>query len=429
MRKISSWGRLNKYNHDIIYLNNPKKHIDFNKSLGIAIGNGRSYGDVGLNPNGVVWNTTSLNNFIKFDCKTGLIACESGVLLRDIQEFVIPLGWMLPVTPGTQLVTVGGAVANDIHGKNHHQFGTFGDHVIAFGLMRTNGEYFRCSRDLKSNWFSASVGGMGLTGIIMDVEIQLKKVPSAWLKTETIPYSQLNDFFQLSDNSEQTWEYTVSWIDCLSKVGRGLFMRANSIDGGSDTEKRGRELRIPFEPPISLINRFSLLAFNTAYYKFNSCMNNIKTVHYQKFFYPLDNILEWNKIYGPKGFFQYQSVVPKDIGVDVTRAMLSEIARSGEGSFLAVLKNFGNHKSVGMMSFPMPGVTIALDFPNNGDRTEKLFKRLDAIVSEANGRIYLAKDARMPRNLFEKSYSNLNEFIKYRDPGISSALSRRLMGS
>lgn len=205
-------------------------------------------------------------------------------------------------------------------------------------------------------------------------------------------------------------------------------MRGNPADVGPRTVPQGHNLIVPFVPPISLVNRLSLRLFNMAYFNFKKWQSGRAIVHYEPFFYPLDNILEWNRIYGPKGFFQYQSVVPRALGRDAVQAMLGEIARSGDGSFLAVLKTFGNRQPVGMLSFPQPGVTLALDFPNQGGRTLKLFERLDAIVREAGGRIYPAKDARMPRELFEAGYPLLNEFLKYRDPGISSALSRRLMG-
>lgn len=390
---------------------------------------GRSYGDACLNPNGVLWKTTGLDRFISLDETTGRLICEAGVLLRDIHRLAIPLGWMLPVTPGTQLVTVGGAIANDVHGKNHHGFGCFGDHVLWIKLVRTDGSIMECRPDSLPDWFSATVGGLGLTGVITETEIQLRKVAGPWLNTETIPYGNLDEFFCLADESETDWEHTVSWIDCISgSGGRGLFMRGNPCDVGSRPIPKARKLTMPFVPPMSLVNQLTLRPFNTAYFnlKKNQAAKNIE--YYEAFFYPLDNLLEWNRMYGPKGFYQYQSVVPWKHGLDVTQAMLGEIARVGDGSFLAVLKTFGNRQAVGMLSFPQPGVTLALDFPNRGDRTLKLFERLDAIVREAGGRIYPAKDARMPRDLFEAGYPRINEFIKHRDPGISSAMSRRLMG-
>lgn len=397
---------------------------------GIACGMGRSYGDVCLNAEGVIWNTTGLDHFIQFDENTGRLVCEAGVLLRDIQRFMIPRGWILPVTPGTQLVTVGGSIANDVHGKNQHVQGSFGDHVRRIRLARTDGEIVECSPGLRPEWFAATVGGLGLTGVIVEAEIQLRRVPGPWLDTETLPYANLDQFFMLADESEAGWEHTVSWIDCLAGGGgRGIFMRGNSTDVGVRPESQKRKLTMPLEPPVSLVNKVSLRAFNTAYFHLKKRQSGRAIAHYEPFFYPLDNLLEWNKIYGPRGFFQYQSVVPREVGQDAVQAMLREIAKSGAGSFLAVLKTFGNRKAAGMLSFPRAGVTLALDFPNNGTPTLRLLDRLDAIVSQAGGRIYLAKDARMSRSLFEAGYPRLNEFLKFRDPGISSELSRRLMGN
>jgi FAD/FMN-containing dehydrogenase len=396
---------------------------------GLAYGNGRSYGDVCLNPGGGLWLTTSLDHFVSFDECTGILTCEAGVLLRDIQRLMLPRGWMLSVTPGTQLATVGGAIANDVHGKNHHRVGSFGDHVAEIHLIRTDGETIVCGPNLKPDWFAATVGGLGLTGVILDVRLQLRRVAGPWLGTETLPYQNLDEFFALADGSEEGWEHTVSWIDCISSGGRGIFMRGNHVERSGEASRAGKRLSVPFVPPIPLINRLSLRPFNAAYYHMQSAKAGRGIAHYEKFFYPLDNILNWNRIYGPQGFYQYQSVVPRDVGEDAVKAMLGQIAKSGDGSFLAVLKTFGNRQPVGMLSFPKPGVTLALDFPNKGERTLKLFERLDVIVREAGGRIYAAKDARMPRDLFESGYPQLGEFKNYRDPGISSALSRRLMGN
>ena len=390
---------------------------------------GRSYGDVCLNSNGVLWNTAGLDHFISFDQNTGLLFCEAGVMLRDIQKLAIPRGWILPVTPGTQMVTVGGAIANDIHGKNHHLLGSFGDHVQNIKLVRTDGQIIECGPQIQPDWFAATVGGLGLTGVITQALIQLRPIASPWLNTQTISFANLNEFFHLADESEADWEHNVSWIDCLSSSGRGLFMRANPIDAGPHSEPISRKRNVPFTPPVSLVNRLSLQTFNLAYYYLKKLRAGSYIEHYEPFFYPLDNLLEWNRMYGPKGFFQYQSVVPHGLGQHAIDAMLREIARSGDGSFLATLKTFGNRQPVGMMSFPQPGVTLALDFPNQGARTHRLFENLDAIVREAGGRIYPAKDARMPRDLFEAGYPRLSEFLKYRDPGISSGLSRRLMGN
>jgi len=432
MKPVTSWGRLSAESHRLLFLNDPANVasvIGKGPHPGLAYGKGRSYGDACLNPLGVLWMTAGMDDFISFDDDTGRLVCESGVTLRDIQRMAMPRGWILPVTPGTQMVSVGGAIANDVHGKNHHAQGSFGDHVRRLHLVRTNGETIECGPQLQPEWFSATVGGLGLTGVIVAAEIQLKRVAGPWLETEIIPYETLDEFFQLSDDSEAEWEHTVSWIDCLSRTGaRGLFMRGNAVDIGSRPAPAVRKRAMPIVPPFSLVNRLSLRPFNFAYYHLNRLKPTKAIAYYESFFYPLDNLLEWNRMYGPKGFFQYQSVVPRDVGREAIQAMLHEISRSGEGSFLAVLKTFGNRQPVGMLSFPQPGVTLALDFPNHGPRTTQLFDRLDAIVREARGRIYPAKDARMPRDLFEAGYPQLAAFHNFRDSGISSGLSRRLMG-
>ena len=433
MRPVSSWGRLSADPHHVVGLSDPRKvreALACGGAPGVAHGMGRSYGDACLNPQGTLWLTTGLDHFIAFDDRTGRLVCEAGVLLRDIQRLAVPRGWILPVTPGTQLVTVGGAIANDVHGKNHHVLGAFGDHVQHLTLLRTDGETIQCGPDERPDWFAATVGGVGLTGVIVQAEIQLRRIPGPWLETETIPYANLDEFFQLADGSEAQWEHTVSWIDCIpGSGGRGVFMRGNPVAAERQPVPPGRQLTMPIVPPVSLVNRLSLRPFNMAYYHLKKWRAGRAVTHYEPFFYPLDNLLEWNRMYGPRGFFQYQSVVPRGVARDAVQSMLQEIARFGDGSFLAVLKTFGNREPAGMLSFAQPGATLALDFPNHGERTQKLFARLDAIVTEARGRIYLAKDARMPRALFEAGYPRLPEFLKYRDPGISSGLSRRLMGS
>lgn len=396
---------------------------------GLAFGMGRSYGDVCLNPGGTLWRTSGLDLFIHLDQQTGVLECEAGVTVRDIQRMGLPRGWMLPVTPGTQMVSVGGAIANDVHGKNHHLVGSFGDHVRHLVLLRTDGSVIECGPDLRSDWFAATVGGIGLTGVIVRATLQLRASAGPWLAADTVPYGDLAEFFTLADVSEADWEHTVSWIYCLSPRGRGLFMRANPVAAGRAAPARAAPCTMPLVPPVSLVNRLSLRPFNTAYYHLTRRAPSPRLVDYQTFFYPLDNLLEWNRMYGPRGFFQYQSVVPRAVGADAVKEMLAAIASSGQGSFLAVLKTFGERQALGMMSFPQPGATLALDFPNRGAATLALLDRLDAIVREARGRIYMVKDARMPRDLFEAGYPRLAEFLQYRDPGISSAMSRRLIGS
>jgi FAD/FMN-containing dehydrogenase len=444
MKPMSAWGRLSNDLHNVQVLNDRAyvAPVLAGYQPGLAYGNGRSYGDVCLNPFGNLWHTAGLNKFIAFDEATGRLVCEAGVLLRDIQRLFVPRGWMLPVTPGTQLITVGGAIANDVHGKNHHAVGSFGDHVLGLTLARTSNEVLSLDWDRAPAMMSATVGGMGLTGVVVTAELQLRRVGSPWLLTETLPYQGLSEFFELADASEQDWEHTVSWIDCLAgKTARGIFMRANHMTAQEVAAKpslrqrlaaqrskmQKQPLSMPFVPPISLVNGLSLKPFNMAYYQLQKMKRGFDVAHYEPFSYPLDNLQHWNRMYGPRGFYQYQCVVPREVGQFAVQAMLDAIAASGEGSFLAVLKTFGNREAKGMLSFPQPGVTLALDFPNRGERTIKLFEQLDAIVREANGRLYTAKDARMPRDLFEVGYPRLSEFTAYRDAGISSTMSRRLM--
>jgi hypothetical protein len=432
MRPILSWGRLSASPHEVLACTSVSQALEViqTRHPGLPFGNGRSYGDACLNRDGILWATGGLDHLIDFNRETGRLTAEAGVLLRDIQALVVSAGWMLPVTPGTQLITIGGAIANDVHGKNHHMQGSFSDHLLRIKLLRTDGETLECGPELNKPWFVATVGGIGLTGLIVEAEIQLKRVHGPWLMAETIPYANIGEFFKYSDESETDWEHTVSWIDCLAdKGGRGLFMRANPCKTDAGPAPNLKKKRIPFVPPISLVNKLTLRPFNEAYYWLNQRKAGTpEIVHYQPFFYPLDNIKDWNKMYGSRGFYQYQSVVPRAVGQDATVEMLKEIGRSGQGSFLAVLKTFGNRESLGLLSFAQPGVTLALDFPNKGAQTLKLFERLDQIVCEAKGRIYLAKDARMPRSLFESGYPRFQELLNYRDPGISSEMSRRLFG-
>lgn len=426
---LNAWGRLPFTPVAIASPRDPQMLRDIVATAtapGLAYGNGRSYGDVCLNSAGPLWRMRGLDHFLGFDIDRGVVHCEAGVTLQDINRLTLPQGWFLPVTPGTQFATLGGAVANDVHGKNHHRRGSLGCHVRALQLLRTDGSATRCSPDENAALFAATVAGLGLTGVISDVELQLLPITGEWLDVESIAFTTLDDFFVLAAESEADWEYTVSWIDCLTR-GRGIFLRANHSTQTLIPPKPRKAACMPFTPPLSLVNGLSLRAFNALYFNLNKRRQGRRTQHYAPFFYPLDNILEWNRLYGPKGFYQYQSVVPPMTACDATHAMLQAIAASGTGSPLAVLKTFGNLSSPGMLSFPMEGTTLALDFPNNGARTLRLFERLDGIVREAGGRIYPAKDARMPCDLFVSGYPRLDEFLPWRDPGIQSDMARRLL--
>lgn len=395
----------------------------------LPVGMSKSYGDVALSTNAKAISSLSLNRMINWDASSGVLECEAGVLLSDIQSTFVKQGWMLPVTPGTSFVTVGGAVANDVHGKDHHFAGTFGDHVLSFTLIRSDGRVLTCSPSANAEMFRATIGGLGLTGFIATVRLQLRAVAGPLFDTEVIPYSNLAEFFALSEETEeQGWQASVSWFDCsTSKAGRGSFTRGNSSSRKYEDEPRGLGLSIPFTPPISLVNKLSLDVFNTGYFELQKRGAGLREVHYREFYYPLDGVGNWNRIYGPKGFYQYQSVVPMTNAEAATEEMLSVIKKSGQGSFLAVLKTFGDRKAAGLLSFARSGVTLALDFPNRGAKTEQLFQALDKIVFDAGGTLNPSKDARMSREMFQAGFPGVSDFAKFRDPKIVSDFARRVI--
>ncbi|MGX1198700.1 FAD-binding oxidoreductase [Parvibaculum sp. MBR-TMA-1.3b-4.2] len=398
----------------------------------LARGNGRSYGDVCLNDGGTLLTTRPLDKFVLFDEEAGELVCEPGVLLSDILDLIVPKGWFLPVVPGTRLVTVGGAIANDVHGKNHHRFGTFGTNVLDFRLLRSDGTALSCSRNENAELFAATIGGLGLTGLIAEVRLKLRPIASSYLEGEQFRFDTLDEFFALSKGSEASHEYTAAWIDCLAegdRLGRGHFMRANhAADGGLDPAARSLPLAVPLTPPLSLVNRVSLRVFNTLYYERQRAHEVSRRWHFDPYLFPLDSIANWNWLYGPKGFLQYQCVVPDNEARAASAELLKEISRSGQGSPLVVFKTFGDVASPGLLSFPMKGATLALDFPILGKRTFELLDRLDGIVVEAGGRLYPAKDARMSVEMFEKGFPALDRFMKQIDPAFGSGFERRVMG-
>ncbi len=433
VERISSWGNVFKPEQVVFDL---RSRCDAFPDLdGIStvlpFGNGRSYGDSCLNIGGGLLKTRGLDRFIHFDPQSGVLACEAGTLLNEILDRFVPEGWFLPVTPGTCFVTVGGAIANDVHGKNHHTAGTFIHHVRRFELLRSDGRRLLCSPTENSEWFAATAGGLGLTGVITWVELQLRRIPGPHMDVETLRFTHLEEFLELASQSDRDFEYTVAWVDCLGKgrqLGRGLLQRANHTSSPSGLPRKGqRRLSVPFTPPFSLVNPASLRAFNTAYYNLPLSSRRRALVDYRSFFYPLDGILHWNRLYGPRGLFQYQCVIPTPAGREGTAALLEAIGRSGMGSFLAVLKVFGSLESPGLLSFPEPGITLALDFPNRGEPLERLFATLDSIVGDADGRLYPAKDGRMPARLFRSGYPRWQEFCRFVDPRCSSSFWRRVM--
>jgi FAD/FMN-containing dehydrogenase len=394
----------------------------------LAAGLRRSYGDTCLNDGGAMVDMNGLDHFVSFDRSTGVLAAEAGVSLTEILKLAIPAGYFLPVTPGTKFVTLGGAVANDVHGKNHHRAGTIGRWIRQFDLMRSDGVERSLSREDTTGAFAATIGGLGLTGVITRVTLELLPIASSNMEVETIPFRDLSEFFGLANASETTHDYTVAWIDCLAKGrrrGRGIFTRARHCSDGELRVYPAGGPSVPFAAPGFLLNRLSLSAFNEIYYRFAGQPRRT-TMSYHRFFYPLDAIGNWNRLYGRRGFYQYQSVVPLAYAEAATAEMLRTIANAGQGSFLAVLKTLGDIPSPGLLSFPMKGTTLALDFANRGPSTLSLLDRLDAIVREAGGRLYPAKDGRLPSAMFRAGYPGLDQFRTHVDRGMSSTFWRRM---
>ncbi len=426
-----SWGRLPLPEpRRIVHLNDRTGPLPSDVVPVLAYGCGRSYGDVCVNSGGAMLHTAGLARLIAFDRGTGVLRCEGGVTLSRLLDFAVPQGWFLPVTPGTQQVTVGGAIANDVHGKNHHRAGSFGCHVRALELLRSDGTRLECGEGKNAEWFAATVGGLGLTGLMTWVELQLAPIANPFLWAHRRRFRDLAEFWAINEEAERRHSYTVAWLDCMATgrhMGRGIYFAGEHAPPQNGLPAfRVRRGRVGIEPPFSLVNRASLAVFNFLYYHRPVSPRPVLT-HYVPFFYPLDGISRWNRIYGRKGFYQYQCVLPKAVQREALKALLGEIASSRLGSFLAVLKTFGAIRSPGLLSFPREGVTLALDFPNRGAATHRLFGRLDRVVMEAGGALYPAKDARMPPELFRRGFPAWETFARYRDPGFSSNFWRRVM--
>ncbi|WP_176082074.1 FAD-binding oxidoreductase [Paraburkholderia tropica] len=389
----------------------------------LAFGNGRSYGDSCLAASGHVLQTLPLDRLIAADWSTGVLRAEPGVTLEQILDVAIPRGWMLPVTPGTKYATLGGAIANDVHGKNHHVRGTFGRHVRRFGLARSDGSVLDCSPDQHAEFYAATIGGLGLTGLILWAEIQLMPIRSSQIDVTTLRFDNVDEFFALSERLDPLHEYSVAWVDCQSRgsaLGRGIFMVGDHAEDGPLEVDRRKKRKVPMTLPVPIFNPLTLRAFNGMYYHRQARGETRSKVSYDAYFYPLDSLLEWNRIYGRRGFQQYQCVVPPEAAREATREILDAIAASGTGSFLAVLKRCGDIRSPGLLSFPREGTSLALDFPQRDAQNARLFARLDAIVSAARGRLYPAKDAHMSGADFRAAYPQWQQLENLRDPAMLS---------
>jgi len=405
----------------------------------IAYGLGRSYGDAALNRERGVVCLASLNRFLSFDASTAVLECEAGVSFADILRHFLPRGFFPPVTPGTQFVTVGGAIASDIHGKNHHRDGTLSNFVLDFRLLTASGECLTCSPAANSEIFWATLGGMGLTGFVLSARVRLRRVESAHVLVDYQKVRNLDEALGLMLESDDRYQYSVAWMDGLAKgasLGRAVLMRGNhaaaadlpaTVSDPLSPAARTR-LRIPFDFPSLSLNRYTVGAFNALYYRWHStstqCLDDLV-----KFFYPLDAIEEWNRMYGKRGFVQYQIALPLEASREGLKALLERLVRSRRPSFLAVLKRFGD-SNPGLLSFPLKGFTLALDLPM-AEGLVPFLHELNAVVRDYGGRVYLAKDAVLNAEEFAAMYPKLERFrtIKERlDPEglLASSLARRV---
>lgn len=436
-KKIANWG-------NYPYEDSDEKRFSLVRELqekllatdhGIARGNGRCYGDASLSP--VVFSTLAFNKILGFDAGAGILDCQAGLNLDSILEFIVPHGWFLPVTPGTKFITVGGAVASDVHGKNHHVDGCFSRHVVDMDVMLANGEVMTVSPKQHGDLFHATAGGMGLTGIITRVRFRLKKIETSMIRQKKIKARNLDEIIALFEEyGDHT--YSVAWIDCLkggNGFGRSILMlgehaRIGELQGSHRQDPLAlpekRSLNFPFYLPSFVLNKYSVSAFNFLFYNKMTSREVNNVISYEPFFYPLDAINNWNRGYGRKGFLQYQFVVPMDRKDGLVK-ILHKIRENGHASFLAVLKVFGEDDS--FISFPMKGFTMAMDFPVRPELFPFL-DGLDKMVLDYGGRIYLSKDARMAPHMFTAGYPNAKAFeevIRKYNPGkFSSSLSKRL---
>jgi FAD/FMN-containing dehydrogenase len=405
----------------------------------VSHGLGRSYGDAALNRDGgVLWHRR-LNRLLSFEESSGVLECEAGTSSAEILQYFLPRGFFIPVTPGTKFVTIGGAIAADVHGKNHHKDGTFGSFVLDFKLLTPAGEVVVCSPTSNADIFWATIGGMGLTGVVLSARIRLRPVQSAYLRVDYQKARDLEEALGLMDESDHRYQYSVAWIDCLAagkSLGRAVLMRGNHASTDQLPSRVQDPLAQPsrwqwnlaLDLPSSLLNSLTVGAFNALYYAWHRNAVN-QLVDFERFFYPLDAIENWNRLYGKRGFVQYQVALPVAGGHTALKAILERLARSGRGSFLGVLKRFGE-ANAGLLSFPFPGYTLALDLPVTSGLVPFLHD-LDRLVLDSGGRVYLAKDAVLKAETFASMYPKLEQFreIKQRlDPRglLASSMARRL---
>lgn len=422
MEKVENWGKYPEIDADVFEYNNIDKYVELvhSKTHLIPRGMGRCYGDSALSKN--ILSTLKLNHLLDFDEEKGIITCEAGVTFEEIIRLYIPKGWFMPVTPGTKFITVGGAIASDIHGKNHHAKGTFSDHVYWFEIITPNGDIVRCSKTENQDLFALTCGGMGLTGVIIKVCFQLFAVETSYIRQESVKAKNLDEIMKIFEDSD-SWTNSVAWIDCLAKgkslgksiMMRGEFAKVSELKTASQKSNplkihKDGKLFLPFNFPNFTINSLSVKAFNFLYYNKHPKGLKNSIVHYETFYYPLDAILHWNRIYGKNGFTQYQFVLPPATSREGLIAIIEKIGERKMGSFLTVLKLFGEQEE-NYIRFPKGGYTLAIDFKINA-KVWKFLDELDELVLKFGGRVYLTKDVRMKHEMLVQSYPQANDFIK-----------------
>ncbi|MBQ0713617.1 MAG: FAD-binding oxidoreductase [Paraperlucidibaca sp.] len=429
--ELSGWGRYPQVDATLARPEQYRELAAWAQQASLARGMGRAYGDAAISANGTTVLTERLDRLLSFDADTGVLRAEAGATLDTILRAVMAKGWFLPVTPGTRYITLGGAIAADVHGKNHHHVGSFGRFVRSFELFTAAGA-MTCSSSQNVPAYQATLGGMGMTGLIGEVELQLKRIPSSNMLVQHVPAANLRESLALMSSTEHDDEYTVSWIDCLAsgaKLGRSVFMRGQHADGAHAHGPRDAKLSLPINVPSAALNRYSVGAFNALYYRWEGRKTKPFRCDFEPFFYPLDGIKQWHRLYGKPGFVQYQFVVAEAAAEACIGDVLKAVSSSGNASFLAVLKRFGE-AGAGLLSFPQAGMTLALDLPLRAG-TLALLDRLDAIVVAHAGRVYLAKDARLNASMMSAMYPQLAEWQAIRrelDPDglFVSALGQRL---
>ncbi|MBK8407746.1 MAG: FAD-binding oxidoreductase [Sandaracinaceae bacterium] len=434
--QIAGWGR-----HSVAGVEVRSEDLErASRDVPLSRGLGRSYGDASLpaadRPRAL--NTTLADRILGFDEQTGVLHAEAGLSLEEMNRLFLPRRWFTPVTPGTKYVTLGGMVASDVHGKGQHRQGCFGHHVLALRMRVADGRVLVCGPDQERELFLATVGGMGLTGHILEVTVRMQRVPSPWIvqRSERIP--NLDAFLAGLERAAEEWPYTVGWIDCLAQgasMGRGNLISgrwATPEEAPADPPKPGRRFQLSFDYPSWVLNRASIAAFNELKYRSQLRASSDSVVDPEGFFYPLDRIRHWNRLYGTRGFTQYQCVLPREAGPQAVHRLMSTLTQRGGASFLAVIKDFGRD-GAGMISFPRPGITLALDIPLRDD-TQALVDALNQQVIADGGRVYLTKDSLTRADDFRRmDGARVDAFNAVRDRWdperrFKSALSVRLLG-